>query len=99
MDQVEEYGPPPNPAKLTDTRAGDYVALYGDESWELDALAPNVMQDLIRDKVLQYRDDDIYNEVMEKEAGYKRILENIEDNWESLDVDAEAGHDRRWDDD
>jgi hypothetical protein len=33
MDQVQQYHPPENPAKLTDTRAGDYVARYGDKSW------------------------------------------------------------------
>ena len=38
MDQVEQYHPPPNPAKTTDSRYGAYIERYGEESWELDAL-------------------------------------------------------------
>lgn len=29
MDQVIKYNPPPNPAKLTDTRANEYIARFG----------------------------------------------------------------------
>ena len=29
MDQVEQYDPPPNPAKMTDSRANDYADLHG----------------------------------------------------------------------
>jgi hypothetical protein len=43
MNQVEQYNPPPNPAKMTDIRFGGYAAAYGDESWELDALSPVVI--------------------------------------------------------
>jgi hypothetical protein len=38
MDQVEQYRPPENPAKVTDKRYEDYARLYGPSSWELDAL-------------------------------------------------------------
>lgn len=47
MDQVEQYGPPPNPAKLSDARARAYVEQYGSQSWELDALEPRVIGDLV----------------------------------------------------
>lgn len=33
MNQVEQYEPPPNPAKITDSRANAYIAEFGDESW------------------------------------------------------------------
>jgi len=51
MDQVEEYNPPPNPAKLTDSRVGGYMRKYGDESWELDALDPATLDALITEHV------------------------------------------------
>jgi hypothetical protein len=51
-DQVQQYTPPPNPAKLTDSRAGAYVQLHGYESWELDALEPRVIADLIEQDIL-----------------------------------------------
>ncbi len=62
MDQVEEYQPPPNPAKLTDSRFADYAMQYGDESWELDALEPRVIIDLIREHVDNWRDPDKWSE-------------------------------------
>lgn len=51
MDQIEQYNPPPNPAKDTDSRFQGYRRLYGDESWELDALEPNVLVSLIRSEI------------------------------------------------
>lgn len=47
MDQVEQYRPPPNPTKLTDSRAKGFIDRYGYESWEVDALPPNILRDLI----------------------------------------------------
>lgn len=48
MPQVEQYSPPPNPAKMTDPRAAGYVATHGDESWEVDALPPNILSKIMR---------------------------------------------------
>lgn len=48
MAQIQQYNPPPNPAKMSDARARAYVAKYGRQSWELDALPPNVLQALVR---------------------------------------------------
>lgn len=47
MKQVRQYNPPPNPAKITDPRAKNYVAKFGNSSWEVDALPPNVLTRLI----------------------------------------------------
>lgn len=84
MNQVEEFNPPPNPAKLTDTRCGSYISKYGYESWELDALDPHYLRNLIEKSVLKYRDEDIYQKVLEKEKEYKQILEKVEQNWRTL---------------
>lgn len=84
MNQVDEYSPPPNPAKLTDTRCEGYMDKYGDESWELDALEPRVLSDLIKDTVKSYRDDCIYNDVLKQEKEYRAVLERVKDNWETL---------------
>lgn len=49
MDQIEKYDPPPFPAKFTSSRYAGYVAATGTtDAWELDALEPSVLQDLIR---------------------------------------------------
>lgn len=51
MEQVEEQSPPPNPAKVTDSRFGAYQAQYGNESWELDALSPQYLDELVSNEV------------------------------------------------
>jgi hypothetical protein len=51
MDQITQYDPPPNPAKETDSRFAEYSVVYGDESWELDALEPSVLATLVADEV------------------------------------------------
>lgn len=56
MDQVEEYQPPPNPAKITDSRAAAYIDEHGNQSWELDALNPKTLIRLIDDAIDQFRD-------------------------------------------
>lgn len=77
MEQVQTYNPPPNPAKITDSRCGKYIEEFGDESWELDALEPQMMTRLIRDEVTALRDDDTYYAVCEREAKEKEELRMI----------------------
>lgn len=60
MDQIEQYNPPPNPAKLTDSRGAGYVDEFGDESWELDALEPSVLDALIRAALEPYIDSETW---------------------------------------
>lgn len=60
MDQVRKYNPPPNPAKITDSRAHGYIREFGNKSWELDALDPKVIAALIRSTVGRYRDDELF---------------------------------------
>ena len=57
MDQVEAHDPPPNPVKVKDSRAPGYIAQHGRESWELDALDPASLRDLIEASVAEYRDE------------------------------------------
>lgn len=56
FDQVKRYSPPPNPAKVTDSRAEGYIRRFGHSSWELDALPPQVIDKLITDEIRNYLD-------------------------------------------
>lgn len=58
-DQIDEFNPPPNPAKLSDCRAGAYIREFGYESWELDALEPRILTQLIRNSVADLTDADL----------------------------------------
>jgi len=77
MNQVEEYAPPPNPAKVTDSRFKSYSELYGDESWELDALEPTLMVDLIRREVMKYRDPVTWESSLVNEQRGRKTLQSI----------------------
>lgn len=46
-EQIDEYAPPPNPAKITDPRAGRYLDNYGNKSREVDALPPQILIDVV----------------------------------------------------
>lgn len=84
-NQIEEHKPPPNPAKLTDTRAKDYIARFGDDSWELDALDLRVIDGLIRSVVLEYRDEEAWEAAVEREQQVKDRLADVAkaaEDWE-----------------
>lgn len=84
LDQVQQYNPPPNPAKLTDTRAGDYVAKFGRQSWELDALPPRVLVELVSSTVLNYRREDLWLYHVQQENEHRRQLQAVSDNWDKV---------------
>lgn len=67
MAQVRQYNPPPNPAKMSDPRAEAYVREHGAESWEVDALPPEVLTRLIRDAVSAIIDDAKMEDVKNQE--------------------------------
>jgi hypothetical protein len=81
MDQVERYRPPPNFAKETDTRYSAYVKNYGPECWELDALDPAVIADLIRNEIEGMVDFAAWNAAMVEESVNRARLANASQNW------------------
>lgn len=74
FNQVEEYKLPPNPAKLTDTRAAAFIAEYGYSSWEVDAIPPRVLQALITVAVGRFLDLDKMKTITDKEEEDKKNL-------------------------
>src|SRR5574341_307558 len=62
MAQIEEHNPPPNPAKTTDSRFAEYMRNFGTESWELDALTPTYLSQLVLDQVSERIDPDAWEE-------------------------------------
>ena len=84
MNQVNTYNPPPNPAKITDSRCGKYIDQYGDESWELDALQPQMLVNLITSEVTALRDDKIYQAVCYREEREKEELQTVADEYPKI---------------
>ena len=81
MDQVTRYGPPPNPAKQTDSRFAGYINVFGAESWELDALEPQVIADLIDNAIDGLIDHDVWAEVEREQVEHKAVLRAMHDRW------------------
>jgi hypothetical protein len=82
MDQIDEYHPPENPAKESDSRYQKYTEEYETESsWELDALNPQVIETIIHNKVMEYRDEDRWEVLFEQEKAQRRALANASNRW------------------
>lgn len=82
--QIEQYKPPPNPTKMSDSRAGGYVAEFGKSSWELDALDPDVLVALIQKHIQTYQDFEIWATRETIETSQREQLQNVADNWERV---------------
>lgn len=84
-DQIYRYNPPPNPAKLTDSRSDDYISRFGPSSWELDALEPTVLVDLITSKLNDFiTDRDQWDAMFDQEKEGKRLLGKVSQQWDQL---------------
>lgn len=84
FDQVQLYQPPPNPTKLTDSRAKGYIEHFGHECYELDALRPQVVEQIIRDAIDPYLEEEKRQQVEEQEARDKAILLAMTRNYHAI---------------
>jgi len=73
-EQIEQYNPPPNPAKTTDPRAKGFIEEHGATSWEVDALPPKVLNNLLDRAIMQYIDYKKYFEIVQQEIKDKEKL-------------------------
>lgn len=80
LEQVKQYKLLPNPVKKSDSRAKAFIAKYGESSWEVDALPPDVLHRMIEQIILKVLDLDKYNKVIEQEDSDKELLDRFVDN-------------------
>ena len=76
-EQVEEYNPPPNPAKVSDPRAAAYIEKFGDTSWEVDALPPEALTEIITKSIVTYVDAEKMAKIIKQENADKRKLKRF----------------------
>ena len=79
-EQVEKYAPPPNPSKVTDPRAKNYIEKYGYECWEVDALKPEVLSEIVKKQIAPLIDADQFQKIMKLEMKDRDRLAIIADN-------------------
>lgn len=84
MAQIDAYAPPPNPAKATDARYEKYREQHGDDSWELDALEPKVLNALIRDEVNLICDSERWDEQIDRQEAARNELELVATKWNGM---------------
>lgn len=84
MDQIRKFNPPPNPTKPTDSRSTGYEAKYGDECWELDALEPKTITQLISKKVKALRNERLWKLKCEEEEEKRKHLTAVTNYWEEV---------------
>lgn len=84
MDQIEQYRPPPNPAKETDSRATGYVERFGRTSWELDALDPRTLDRLITSELETLIDADLWETTKAEEQERRAVLKAFDDRFEEI---------------
>lgn len=81
MKQVRQYNPPENPTKLTDPRSKWYVDKFGYHSWEVDALDPQTLHELVTNNIEKNINMDIFNDVLDEEKEDKTELKTILDEF------------------
>lgn len=79
--QVEEWQPPENPAKETDSRYANYVHEFGHSSWELDAVEPRTLATLVRSGIEELIDQEKWDEVAEHENSMRAELMSFADEY------------------
>lgn len=81
IDQIKQFHPPPNPAKVTDSRFKSYARKFGTESWELDALPPEQLLKITQEAITGFLDVDKWNKMVRKEKRIRKDLMKVADNF------------------
>lgn len=84
MEQITDLNPPPNPAKITDSRYESYRDIYGEESWELDALEPQYIIDLIATEINAVRDAVKWQAAVKEQEAERGQIEEVIQKWDEL---------------
>jgi hypothetical protein len=85
MAEVRRYRPPPNFVKEADARTNSYRAQFGtDECWELDALSPTVIANLIRNEVEGLIEAKAWKRAQSREKRGTKLLTAAAENWSEV---------------
>lgn len=85
IEQVRQFNPPENFAKGADSRSPAYISQFGDKCWELDAVEPTTLAELVKSSVVKLRDEAKWILAVERENALidtiKKFAESF-GNWE-----------------
>lgn len=77
MQQIKKYKLPPNPAKMTDGRSAAYIEKFGKLCWEVDALNPEILTEVVEYNIIDQIDLRQYNDTVEQEGKDKAKLKSV----------------------
>jgi hypothetical protein len=79
MEQIRDYDLPPNPTKLTDSRANGYIEKFGKTCWEVDALRPQTLTSIIEYNIENIINMEQYEEMLiEENRGIEELKSLID---------------------
>jgi hypothetical protein len=103
-DQIRDINPPPNPAKISDSRGQRYIAEHGEWtrefvgsgsygeawSWELDAIDPAALVSLIQDTIDSFCDRDALEAARAHESEQEDRIREVAQRFEDLSTNWDA---------
>jgi hypothetical protein len=84
MDQIQKLHLPPNPAKTTDARSQKYIEEFGNDSWELDAMDPRIIAQLITGVITKFTNKKRREELIKLQKVEGLQLQTVSDNWKEI---------------
>ena len=82
QEQIRTFDLPPDPAKLTDSCASNYMDRFGDTSWELDALPSREIERLVVSSITDILDVPMFNAALRREEASRNELKSVSRNWQ-----------------
>jgi len=78
QNQIEEHKLPSVAVNKSDPRSLGYIKRYGDVGWEIDALDPNLLREMVRAAIEQYINFDVERKRDEEEKVRERLRDLLE---------------------
>ena len=88
-EQIVNYSLPPMPVKKSDVRTPSFVASYGDEAVELDALDPYMLKLLVHQSVADHINLDLWRKKEDEIENLQQWLRTKLENMETLLLETE----------
>lgn len=79
--QINEMDVPPDPAKPTDPRSEKYRNIHGEYSWELDAIPPQKLAEIVDAAIEGYVDDELWNSVEDQILEVRAKIRKFANTW------------------
>lgn len=67
QEQIKKHKLPPNPTKLTDSRSDSYIKEFGKICWEVDALNPKTLTEIVQRNIQVHVDMNLFHENVARE--------------------------------